>query len=185
MNNDQLELALEQAQKMERNGKVWTAVGTGMLVGGAVMTFRGISNISYVESFNYGTFGTGLVIMCFSALPLGYGMVAWISGNERANMIEIELLAFNTGMDTSSMFLHIFNTCQAGALNMERLEHRQGMLGYNKLAFWLILWKQSDEYGFLKECPSQVHHTITNVRSDFLHKLSTEICTNHTTVYVE
>ena len=97
MNKDQLELALEQAQKMERNGKVWTAVGTGMLVGGAVMTFRGISNISYVESFNYGTFGTGLVIMCFSALPLGYGMAAWISGNERANMIEIELLAFNTG----------------------------------------------------------------------------------------
>jgi len=97
MNNDQLELALEQAQKMERNGKVWTAVGTGMLVGGAVMTFRGISNISYEEDFNYSTFGTGLVIMCFSGIPLGYGMVAWITGNERANMIEIELLAFNTG----------------------------------------------------------------------------------------
>ena len=42
------------------------------------------------------------------------------------------------------------------ALNMERLGHRQGMLGYNELAFWLTLWKQSDEYGFLKECPSQV-----------------------------
>jgi hypothetical protein len=97
MNKDQLELAHEQARKMERNGKVWTAVGTGMLVGGAVMTFRGISNISYVENFNYGTFGAGLVIMCFSALPLGYGMVAWITGHERANMIEIELLAFNTG----------------------------------------------------------------------------------------
>ena len=97
MNKDQLELAHEQARKMERNGKVWTAVGTGMLVGGAVMTFRGISNLSYVENFNYGTFGTGLVIMCFSALPLGYGIVAWINGHERANMIEIELLAFNTG----------------------------------------------------------------------------------------
>ncbi len=97
MNTDQLELALEQAQKMERNGKVWTAVGAGMLVGGAVMTFRGISNISYEEDFNYSTFGTGLVIMCFSGIPLGYGMVAWITGNERANMIEIELLAFNTG----------------------------------------------------------------------------------------
>ncbi len=70
MNTDQLELALEQAQKMERNGKVWTAVGAGMLVGGAVMTFRGISNISYEEDFNYSTFGTGLVIMCFSGIPL-------------------------------------------------------------------------------------------------------------------
>ena len=96
MNKDQLELSREQARKMERNGKVWTAVGTGMLVGGAVMTFGGISNISYVEDFNYGTFGTGLMIMCFSAFPLGYGMVAWITGHERANMIEIELLVFNT-----------------------------------------------------------------------------------------
>jgi hypothetical protein len=36
MNQDQLELALEQARKMERNGKFWTAVGAGMLVGGSV-----------------------------------------------------------------------------------------------------------------------------------------------------
>jgi hypothetical protein len=97
MNNDQLELALEQALKMERNGKIWTAVGTGMLVGGAVMTFRGIQNISYDDTFNYGTFGAGLGIMCFSGFPLGYGLVAWITGHERANMIEIELLAFNSG----------------------------------------------------------------------------------------
>jgi hypothetical protein len=97
MNNDQLELALEQAKKMERNGKVWTALGSGMLVGGAVMTFRGISNISYEEQYNFSGFGIGLVVMCFSGIPLGYGMVAWITGHERANMIEIELLAFNTG----------------------------------------------------------------------------------------
>ena len=97
MNIDQLELALEQARKMERNGKVWTAVGTGMFVGCIVMTFSGISNISYEENFNYSTFGIGLGIMCLSAIPLGYGMVAWITGHERANMIEIELLAFNTG----------------------------------------------------------------------------------------
>jgi len=82
---------------MERNGKVWTAVGTGMLVGGAVMTFRGIQNLSYGESQNYTSFGAGIGIMCFSGFPLGYGMVAWITGNERANRIEIELLAFNTG----------------------------------------------------------------------------------------
>ena len=96
MNEDQLELALEQARKMEQNGKIWTTVGTGMLIGGSVMTFKGINNISY-EEFNYGSFGTGLMIMCFSAFPLGYGMVAWITGHERANIIEIELLAFNTG----------------------------------------------------------------------------------------
>jgi hypothetical protein len=97
LNKDQLELALEQARKMERNGKISTVVGTGMLVGGAVMTFRGISNLTNVEEYKVGTFGAGSGIMCFSGFPLGYGMVAWITGNERANMIEIELLAFNTG----------------------------------------------------------------------------------------
>ena len=42
------------------------------------------------------------------------------------------------------------------AMNLERLEKGQGILWYNELAFWLRLWKHSDEYGFLKECPSQV-----------------------------
>ena len=41
-------------------------------------------------------------------------------------------------------------------MNLERLEKGQGIVWYNELAFWLRLWKQSDEYGFLKECPSQV-----------------------------
>ena len=97
MNIDQLELALEQARKMEQNGKVWTGVGAGMLVGGAVMTFRGISKLSYEDNYNFVSFGAGLGIMCFSGFPLGYGMVAWITGHERGNVIEIELLAFNTG----------------------------------------------------------------------------------------
>ncbi len=42
------------------------------------------------------------------------------------------------------------------ALNLDRLEKGQSILWYNELAFWLTLWKKSDEYGFLKECPSQV-----------------------------
>ena len=97
MNKNQLELALEQARKMERNGKVWTGVGTGMLIGGAVMTFGGVSKISNEGNFDYRSFSAGLGIMCLGAFPLGYGMVAWITGHERANTIEIELLAFKTG----------------------------------------------------------------------------------------
>ena len=42
------------------------------------------------------------------------------------------------------------------AMNLERLENQQSMLWYNEQAFWLTLWKRSDEYGFLQECPSQV-----------------------------
>jgi len=45
---------------------------------------------------------------------------------------------------------------KALAMNLERLEKGQGILWYNELAFWITLWKQSDEYGFLEECPSQV-----------------------------
>ena len=42
------------------------------------------------------------------------------------------------------------------AMNLERLGSRQSILWYSELAYWLTLWKQSDEYCFLKECPSQV-----------------------------
>jgi len=52
----------------------------------------------------------------------------------------------------SSRFL--WNKCLA--MNLERLENRQAILWYNELAWWLTVWKQSEEYGFLKECPSQV-----------------------------
>ena len=41
-------------------------------------------------------------------------------------------------------------------MNLDRLEKHQGILWYHEQAFWLGLWKRSDEYGFLKECPSQV-----------------------------
>lgn len=52
----------------------------------------------------------------------------------------------------SSRFL--WNKCLA--MNFERLDKGQPILWYNELAFWLTIWKRSEEYGFLKECPSQV-----------------------------
>ena len=48
----------------------------------------------------------------------------------------------------------LWNKCLV--MNMERLEKRQAILWYNELAYWLTVWKRSEEYGFLKECPSQV-----------------------------
>ena len=48
----------------------------------------------------------------------------------------------------------VWNKCLA--MNMDRLEKKQPILWYNEMAFWLTLWKRSAEYGFLKECPSQV-----------------------------
>ncbi len=45
---------------------------------------------------------------------------------------------------------------KALALNLERLEQNAPLMWYQELNFWSSLWKKSDEYGFLKELPSQV-----------------------------
>ncbi|MDP3877607.1 MAG: transposase [Methylobacter sp.] len=42
------------------------------------------------------------------------------------------------------------------ALNLDRLEQKAPLMWYQELNFWSTLWKQSDEYGFLKELPAQV-----------------------------
>jgi transposase len=52
----------------------------------------------------------------------------------------------------SSRFL--WNKCLF--MNLQRLEKKQPILWYTELAFWLTLWKKSEEYSFLAECPSQV-----------------------------
>ena len=45
---------------------------------------------------------------------------------------------------------------KALSLNKERLEHKIPLIWYNDMAGFLKLWKQSKEYGFLKEAHSQV-----------------------------
>jgi len=44
---------------------------------------------------------------------------------------------------------------KALALNLQRLNHQQRIMYYQELDFFSKLWKKSDDYGFLKECPSQ------------------------------
>lgn len=44
---------------------------------------------------------------------------------------------------------------KALALNLSRLENKQALLWYFELVFWLGLWKQSEEYAFLKAVHSQ------------------------------
>ena len=41
------------------------------------------------------------------------------------------------------------------ALNLFRLESKHKILWYQELCFWITLWKQSEEYGFLRETPAQ------------------------------
>lgn len=44
---------------------------------------------------------------------------------------------------------------KALAMNLSRLEEGQKILWYQEFSFWMTLWKQSDEYGFLRRAPSQ------------------------------
>lgn len=40
-------------------------------------------------------------------------------------------------------------------MNQRRLTEKQKLIWYQEAAFWLTRWKQSEEYGFLRDCPSQ------------------------------
>ena len=42
------------------------------------------------------------------------------------------------------------------ALCLARLDNKQNLLWYNEAAYWLTLWKSSEDFGFLKQCHSQV-----------------------------
>jgi putative transposase len=44
---------------------------------------------------------------------------------------------------------------KALALNLDRLNNKLPILWYEETNFGVTLWKKSDEYGFLKELPSQ------------------------------
>src|ERR1700722_20179231 len=41
-------------------------------------------------------------------------------------------------------------------LSLWRLENKQSILWYHEADFWVKLWKQSEEYSFLKACPAQL-----------------------------
>ncbi len=42
------------------------------------------------------------------------------------------------------------------SLSLDRLKSKQSIIWYQEASFWLTLWKKSEEYGFLKECHSQL-----------------------------
>jgi transposase len=57
---------------------------------------------------------------------------------------------------------------KALALNLSRLEHKQSILWYNEVAYWLTFWKSTDDLSFLKECHSQpLLQTLKNLDKAF------------------
>lgn len=45
---------------------------------------------------------------------------------------------------------------KALGLNLFRLKNKHKIMYYQELDFWSKLWKRSDEYGFLRECPAHL-----------------------------
>src|SRR3990167_750048 len=45
---------------------------------------------------------------------------------------------------------------KALGLNLARLKSGQRIMYYQELDFWSKLWKKSEEYGFLRECPAHL-----------------------------
>lgn len=41
-------------------------------------------------------------------------------------------------------------------INLLRLKNKQPIMYYRELDFWSKLWKKSEDYGFLKECPAHI-----------------------------
>ena len=45
---------------------------------------------------------------------------------------------------------------KALGLNLARLKNKQPIMYYQELDFWSKLWKKSEEYSFLRECPAHI-----------------------------
>jgi len=57
---------------------------------------------------------------------------------------------------------------KALALNLKKLEEKHRLMWYQELAFWLTLWKKTEELKFLKECHSQsLQQTLKHLENAF------------------
>jgi IS605 OrfB family transposase len=66
-----------------------------------------------------------------------------------------------TTVEMENQFLQFAGCCRkvwnlALEISLRRLANKQPILWYHEADFWVKLWKQSEEYGFLKECPAQL-----------------------------
>lgn len=53
-------------------------------------------------------------------------------------------------------------------INLERLKNRQPLMWYNEADFWCKLWKNSEEYGFLKDAPAHcLQHKLKDLNKAF------------------
>lgn len=61
----------------------------------------------------------------------------------------------------------VWNKCWQ--MNIERLKNKQRIMYYQEMDFFSKLWKKSEEYGFLKECPAHcIQQKLKDLEKAFL-----------------
>jgi IS605 OrfB family transposase len=66
-----------------------------------------------------------------------------------------------TTAEIENQFLQFAGSCRKVwnltlSMSLSRLENHQPIIWYHEADFWVKLWKQSEEYSFLKDCPAQL-----------------------------
>ena len=61
----------------------------------------------------------------------------------------------------------VWNKCWQ--MNIERFKNKRRIMYYQEMDFFSKLWKQSEEYGFLKECPAHcIQQKLKDLERAFL-----------------
>ncbi len=98
MNQEQLQFALEKAKSKTSTGAVLTVLGTLATVGGTILYVNGLNGIVYDD---YGNIQDntnealgGIFVMCAGMGMLGAGIPIWITGANKKEKIELQLLKY-------------------------------------------------------------------------------------------
>jgi len=99
LNQPQLELALDQADKTIMTGKVLTFTGIGMAIIGGIVYSAGLNEIVESDLSNMSTNKAmaGALVLTAGCGMTGIGIPVWVVGDSRKKVIQIHLQKYEEG----------------------------------------------------------------------------------------
>jgi hypothetical protein len=94
-NQDQLNLALKQASKSIKTGKILTFVGAAAFTTGVIIFASGVEDALNSSSNSSAKLGGGYALFLGGFVSTLIGIPVWIVGASKKNKIELELVKFN------------------------------------------------------------------------------------------
>ena len=95
LNKDQLDLALKQASKTIKSGKILTIVGGCAFTTGVILMTSAFGDIVEGGSNTEAKAGGGYVLFFGGLVATLVGVPSWLIGADKKNKIELELVRFN------------------------------------------------------------------------------------------